>query len=245
MNPVDSRFLFLYIMNYNIAIIVAGGVGSRIKSDIPKQFLNLKDRPVLMHTVKAFEDTADKIVLILHPEMKNYWIDLCDQYGFDVSHEVVEGGDSRFKSVKNGLLFIENNYPQYTSHETAIAVHDGARPLISTSLIRQSYELCHRGHANALATQSINSIRIGSSDDSQSYDRSKIWQMQTPQTFPADRFIQSYLAFDNDLNFTDDCSVWERYGQKIKLIEGSHRNIKITYPEDLAFAEVISDNLSA
>lgn len=227
---------------HKIAIIVAGGKGSRLKSDLPKQFHLLKGLPILMHTISAFQSSSDKIIVALESTMHDYWHSLCNQYKFSVPHDVITGGKARFYTVKNALQYIDSYYTKRIDSTTAIAIHDGARPLISTHLIDLSFQKGNEGHANALAIKSNNSIRIGSVKISKSIDRDTVWQMQTPQTFPAIDIIKAYSHFSTDQNFTDDCSVWERTGQSLMLIESESSNIKITESQDIAFAEILLES---
>lgn len=229
---------------HKIAVIVAGGKGSRLKSDLPKQFHLLAGMPILMHTISAFQNSTDKIIVVLESSMHNYWHSLCQDHNFFIEHEIVPGGKTRFHSVKNALEFISSNYSKWIDGKTAIAIHDGARPLISRHLIDLTFQKGNEGLANALAVKSSNSIRIGTNQLSKSIDRDTVWLMQTPQTFPAIKIIEAYSMFNTDLNFTDDCSVWEKTGQSLTLIESEPSNIKITINQDIAFAEFLLKNIS-
>lgn len=230
-------------MTYNIAIIAAGGKGSRIGSNLPKQYQLLDGRPILMLTLKAFEGIADKIILVIHPDMANLWRELCDKYQFSIAHEVVFGGETRFESVKNGVLYIEKEYPDLTTKNTAIAVHDAARPLISKDLIHRSFRLCHQGFGNVLGVKSTNSVRIGTEKSSEAMSRNNVWLIQTPQTFPADLMIRAFAQEEQD-SFTDEASVVEKLGYNILILESDPTNIKITYPEDFAIAQAYIQQLS-
>jgi len=220
--------------NKNYAIIVAGGSGSRMQSDVPKQFLLLKGKPVLMHTIAAFDNSAVKpqIILVLHPDFHAYWEQLCAAHNFNIPHELVNGGETRFYSVKNGLDIIPDNV------EAIIAIQDAVRPLTGEQIINESYKYAAE-HGNAItAVKSRDSVRQLKNDSSESLLRYEIYLVQTPQTFQLSQIKKAYLQPYN-AKFTDDASLVEETGEKIHLIEGSYRNIKITFPEDLAIAEVL------
>jgi 2-C-methyl-D-erythritol 4-phosphate cytidylyltransferase len=228
-------------MSHNITIIAAGGRGTRMGSDLPKQYQLLNGKPVLMHTREAFAGITEKIIVVTDPKMTSYWTELCQTYNFTVEHVVVPGGKTRFASVKNGLAYIRESYPKDYLKETAIAVHDGARPLISHNLIRQSFEMCHQGLGNVLGVRSINSVRLGTESSSEATDREQVWLIQTPQTFPANVLLEAFTQ-DEHVYFTDEASVVEKLGYNIHIIESSPINIKITYPEDLVIAHAYTKN---
>lgn len=221
----------------NIVIIVAGGRGSRMQSDIPKQYLLLTGKPVLMHTIEAFAPIATQIIVVLHSEMEKYWTALCRSHEFTIPHDIVFGGTTRFQSVKNGLNYLKKTYSEMLLLDTVVAVHDGARPLTDQVLIEKSFEMAHQGKANILAVPSSNSIRHGTIDGSKAIQRDKIWLIQTPQTFPLQLLINAYEQNEQP-DFTDDASVAEKMGNPIYLIESNHRNIKITFPEDIEIAQI-------
>lgn len=211
------------------AIIVAGGSGTRMKSDLPKQFLELLGKPILMHTIEAFHFDDIKIILVLPKTQIEFWKELVIQHQFSVPHEIVEGGEARFHSVKNGLESIK-------SSTGLVAIHDGVRPLIKQAIISESYTAADR-HGNAIVSIGLkDSIRSVSDSENRQEDRSKFRLIQTPQTFQL-QLIKS--AFEQPFNpiFTDDASVLEMAGHKINLIDGDYQNIKITTPEDLTVAQ--------
>lgn len=219
------------------AIIVAGGSGTRFGSNIPKQFLPLCGRPVLMHTIERFLLCPDTEVVVVLPELQqDYWRELCHQYEFSAPHSVVSGGDSRFQSVKNALLSL-------TLTETDIvAVHDGVRPLVSTSLILNTYKTAEQCGAAIPATAVTDSVRqIGADGQSVALERASLRAVQTPQTFKAMELLRAYdVPFEPF--FTDDASVYEHAGGKVTLVEGETTNIKITHPIDITIAEHIINN---
>ena len=215
------------------AIIVAGGSGSRMRSAVPKQFLLLNGLPVLMHTINAFYKCQLKphIIIVLPSDSHEYWNDLCKTHSFNIPYQLVDGGETRFHSVKNGLALIEDE-------QAIVAVHDAVRPLITCDIVDESFE-CAEKYGNAItAIKSRDSVRQIKDNRSVSLVRDEIYLIQTPQTFQA---AQLKLAYQQPYQprFTDDASVVEQTGVNINLIGGSYQNIKITYPEDIAIAEFL------
>lgn len=225
-------------MRENYVIIVAGGSGSRMNSNLPKQFLLLAGKPVLMHTIERFSGAASKpkIVIVLNESLLDYWKMLVEEYHFEIPHLVAQGGKSRFQSVKNGLDKIFQLEAD-NLEEVGIAIHDGARPLVSPTLIDDCFAALNKHQATVVAVQSTNSVRIGSASESKSVERENVWMIQTPQTFSAqilkEAFLQPELA-----SFTDDASVVEKLGYPIHIIPGDHKNIKITFEDDLKIAQL-------
>jgi 2-C-methyl-D-erythritol 4-phosphate cytidylyltransferase len=215
------------------AIIVAGGSGSRMQSAVPKQFLLLNGLPVLMHTIRAFEQSrvTPDIILVLPINYHSYWQELCNVHGFNTPHFLVAGGETRFHSVKNGL-------DQIPDVDALIAVHDAVRPLTSQHIIETSYQHAKK-HGNAVtAVKSRDSVRQIINGSSVSLLRDQIYLIQTPQTFDAALLKKAYEQPYSE-KFTDDASVVEQFGTEIQLTEGDHQNIKITFPEDIAIAELL------
>jgi 2-C-methyl-D-erythritol 4-phosphate cytidylyltransferase len=215
------------------AIIVAGGTGTRMQAAVPKQFLLLAGKPVLMHTIEAFHSSAANpvIILVLPGDYHTYWKGLCVEHHCKVPHQLIIGGETRFHSVKNGLDLI-------TETDAVIAVHDAVRPLISRTIIEDTYQYAAE-HGNAVtAVKSRDSVRLMEADVSRSLVRDQVYLVQTPQTFQSAQIKKAYEQV-YDPKFTDDASVVEETGVKINLFEGSHENIKITFPEDIAIAEAI------
>lgn len=217
----------------NYAIIVAGGSGSRMASVVPKQFLSVNGLPVLMHTVLAFynSNTKPEIILVLPANYHDYWEQLCQTHNFNLPHQLVSGGQTRFHSVKNGLDLIDDE-------NAVIAVQDAVRCLTSTQIIDNAYQHAAQ-HGNAVvAVKSRDSIRQLKGDTSTALTRDEIYLVQTPQTFQSAQLKKAYQQAFTE-KFTDDASVVEATGIKIDLIDGDYRNIKITFPEDIAIAELI------
>lgn len=224
-------------MQHKLVIIAAGGTGSRLNANLPKQYMLLANKPVLMHTIEAFNGIADKIVVAIHPEMEVYWKELCLEFNFTIEHELIHGGSTRFQSVKHAIQYVKEQMPTTNFTHSCIAVHDAARPLVERKLIIESFRQAALGINNTLAVKSTNSIRIGNQQLSNSVDRETVWQIQTPQTFPASVLYEAYKQEEDKL-FTDDCSVVEKLGQSIQLIESTNKNIKLTFAEDFDIANI-------
>jgi 2-C-methyl-D-erythritol 4-phosphate cytidylyltransferase len=216
------------------AIIVAGGSGSRMMTAVPKQFLLLDGIPVLMHTIRAFHQSKShpQIILVLPPDFHPYWKQLCIEYNFNISHQLVSGGETRFHSVKNGLELIPSDT------DAIIAVHDAVRPLTSIQIIDHSFSHAAEYGNAVTAVKSRDSVRQIKNNQSVCLVRDEVYLVQTPQTFQSAQLKKAYKQ-PYDPKFTDDASVVEETGTAIKLIEGNYRNIKITFPEDIAIAELL------
>lgn len=214
------------------ALIVAGGKGTRIKSKLPKQFLELHGLPILMHTINAFFRYSENIavILVLPEDDFETWASLCKKHNFTKPVLLQAGGDTRFQSVKNGLAKIEG--------DGLVAIHDGVRPLVSEDIIGASFRLAAVHQSAVAAVRLKESIRMTDQDNTKAMDRSRFRLIQTPQTFQVDLIRKAYQVKD-DPGFTDDASVAERAGHTISLFEGSYENIKITTPEDLIIAEAL------
>ena len=216
------------------AIIVAGGSGSRMQSVVPKQFLLLAGMPVLMHTLKAFKQSSFSpiLILVLPADYHDYWKQLCADHRFDLPHQLVSGGETRFHSVKNGLDLI------HEETGAVVAVHDAVRPLTDIEIIDNAYAYAAQNGNAVVAVKSRDSVRQVKDNQSISLLRDEIYLVQTPQTFQIDLLKKAYLQPFNPA-FTDDASVVEKTGVGIKITEGNYRNIKITFPEDIAIAELL------
>ncbi len=226
------------------ALIVAGGSGTRMQADIPKQFLLLAGKPVLMHTIIQFEKYSEEnlaIILVLPQEQISFWEELCKKHQFSTPHKIIAGGKSRYQSVKNGLnsIKIEEN-PDDAENNTIVAIHDGVRPLVSVSVIAQSFEMA-KNKGNAVVCVPLkDSIRQVNTvnNTSQAVNRADFRLIQTPQTFQLNQIKKAYLLPETP-ELTDDSSIAEKAGFEIHLLEGNYQNIKITTPEDLVFAETL------
>ncbi|MDJ1485393.1 2-C-methyl-D-erythritol 4-phosphate cytidylyltransferase [Cytophagaceae bacterium DM2B3-1] len=216
-------------------IIVAGGSGSRMRSDIPKQFLEVRGLPILMHTIRRFYEYSQhiQIVLVLPVEQLETWENLREKYAFTIDVKVVIGGKTRFQSVRNGLQVIDNL-------ESMVAIHDGVRPFVPIEVIQRSFQVAKEKGSAVAAVSLKDSIRQVLSDGTtQSVNRADFRLIQTPQTFQTSLIKKAFEVPESEL-FTDDASVAEAAGHKISLIEGDYRNIKITTPEDLEWAQCVS-----
>jgi len=213
-------------------IIVAGGSGSRMKSDLPKQFINLAGKPILMHSILAFVnfDSEIEIILVLPENQIETWNLLCEKHNFTIPHQIVTGGATRVESVRNGLNVLD--------HNGLIAIHDGVRPLVSSSTIARCFECAEKYNGAIPVMDVVDSLRITTEDGSQAVDRTKYKLVQTPQVFKA-KVIQIAYKFAYGKEFTDDASVTDHCAILVKLVEGNRENIKITTPIDLLIAESI------
>ncbi len=215
-------------------IIVAGGKGLRMGSDIPKQFLPIGGKPVLMRTLERFRayDDALQIILVLPEAQQAYWRELCGQYHFDVEYQLANGGQTRFHSVQNGLALVPDDA------EGVVGVHDGVRPFPSIEVIRNCYETARTKKAVIPVIPVVETVRHLEGDKSVTVPRGDYRLVQTPQTFDIQLLKAANRQPYND-GFTDDASVVESYGFEITLVEGNRENIKITTPYDLKIAEVL------
>lgn len=213
------------------AIIVAGGSGTRMKMDIPKQFIELDGIPILMRTIIAFTQVVPKptIIVVLPENQIETWKLLCLKYHFDEEHAVVVGGETRFHSVSNGLKAIK------CEQDSLVAIHDGVRPLIRPSIIEASFGAAQL-HGSAIPViKPVESVRVADAESSKAFPRDRVMLVQTPQTFKTNLVKSAYLQEYNP-SFTDDASVVESAGVSIFTIEGDKRNIKITTPLDCELA---------
>lgn len=225
-----------------IAIIAAGGQGKRIESrlwrdegKIPKQFLMLKDKPILAHTIDKFErcELIDEIILVVPEDYSNYCSQtIVDKYGFNKVRKVIPGGKERQDSVWSGLKACPNN-------TSIVVIHDGVRPLIPIDKISESIKICQEKNAVVLAVPVKETVkRVEHDSIITTLDRSKLWLTQTPQTFEFKLILDAYeKAKENSFTGTDDSVLVERLGYEVTILEGSYKNIKITTAEDLTIAE--------
>lgn len=217
--------------NAEYTILVAGGTGSRMQNPVPKQFMLLGGQPVLMRTIRQFlaYNPRMPLMVVLPADQIKAWQQLCRQYTFTLPHQVVAGGATRFSSVKNGLAAI-------TAGAGVVAVHDGVRPLVPLTVIREAFAVA-AAQGNAVAAVALKeSIRQLIAAGSQALDRNQYRLVQTPQCFALALLRRAYEQPEEPL-FTDDAAVVERLGEPIYLTAGAYENIKITTPEDLIWAE--------
>ncbi len=222
-------------------IIVAGGKGLRMGGEIPKQFLPIGGRPILMRTLERFREysTTLQIILVLPKDQQDYWLQLCKEYDFKVDYQMTDGGDTRFHSVQHGLALIPDDA------EGVVGVHDGVRPFPSIEVIRNCYETARVKQAVIPVIPVVETLRvidpIGTIETivpTHTVPRNDYRLVQTPQTFDIQLLKAANRQPYND-NFTDDASVVEAFGQEITLVEGNRENIKITTPYDMIVAEAL------
>lgn len=211
------------------ALIVAGGKGLRMGGDVPKQFLPIDGKPILMHTIEAFRKALDniEIVLVLPADQHDFWRELCKKHRFLSPELVARGGETRFHSVKNGLALLPDN------EEAIVGVHDGVRPFVSKETIERCFAEAAKGKAVVPVVPVVETIRqILPDGKSVTRPRNEYRLVQTPQTFPLALLKEAYQQPFSE-SFTDDASVVEAFGKEIVMVEGNRKNIKITTPSDL------------
>ncbi len=217
------------------AIIVAGGKGLRMGSDTPKQFLPVGGTPVLMRTIRRFKEYSGdvSVILVLPHSQQEHWRALCCKHGFDVEHTVVDGGDTRFMSSKNGIAAIPHDA------EGVVAIHDGVRPFVSTDVIARCYEAARKYGAAIPVTPVTDTLRlVADTATPHNVRRADYRAVQTPQAFDIALARKAFDTADSDL-FTDDASVAEAAEFSVTMVDGNRENIKITTPFDLLVAETI------
>jgi 2-C-methyl-D-erythritol 4-phosphate cytidylyltransferase len=215
----------------NTIIITAGGFGKRMGSALPKQFLCINGKAILMHTIEAFfnYNSQDQILVTLPADWHSHWISLCNELGFSIPHELIEGGEERFHSIQNALKHAKGN---------VIAVHDGVRPLVCITTIQRCFEMAEKQGSAVPVIPAKESVRWTKNNISKSVPRQEYVLVQTPQIFHNHILRKAYnLPFHADI--TDDASLVEKAGFRIVLVEGNEENLKITHPMDLKLAEIL------
>ena len=213
-------------------IIVAGGKGLRMGTDLPKQFLEINGLPILMHTIRQFRAYSDdlQIILVLPKNQQDFWMELCEKHHFNEPLQIADGGETRFHSVKNGLSLIPDDA------DGIVGVHDGVRPFVSIEVIRRCYAEAKIHEAVVPVIPIVETIWYAEKDSNPTtVDRNLYHLGQTPQTFSIQLLKKAFLQDYRD-SFTDDASVVKEMGMPITLIEGNPENIKITTPNDLKTA---------
>ncbi len=214
------------------AVIVAGGKGLRMGSELPKQFLCIGGKPILMHTLESFHrfDEAMQLILVLPRDHQPLWQTLCEEHAFSLPYRLADGGETRFHSVKNGLALITG--------EGVVAIHDGVRPFVSSEALHRCFTTAATHHAVLPVIPIVDTVRELTVEGSRTVDRNAYKLVQTPQVFDVTllktAYEQPFTPF-----FTDDASVVEALGRTITLVEGNRENIKITTPFDLKIAEAL------
>lgn len=223
-------------------LIVAGGKGLRMGGDLPKQFIPLEGKPVLMHTLEAFHrwDASAELILVLPEDHQSYWNMLCREIGCKAPHRIANGGETRFHSVRNGLELLSEEIKNTSegNERALIAVHDGVRPFVTAEVITACFEEAERNGAAIPVTPMIDSLRVIDRDGSHPVNRNRYVAVQTPQVFDASLLLKAY---DQEFSpfFTDDASVVEAMGDPICLVVGNRENIKLTTPFDLLVAKAL------
>lgn len=219
-------------------IIVAGGKGLRMGSDVPKQFLEVGGLPILMHTINRFATYDDKmqIILVLPHKQQDYWRELCEKYDFRVPHTIVDGGDTRFQSSKNGVMAIPADVT-----DGVVGIHDGVRPFVSAEVIERCFETAREEYAAIPVVPVVDTIRyIDKHGGGKNVMRDDYRIVQTPQVFDLSLMRQAFNQPYRE-SFTDDASVVEALGCSVQMVEGNRENIKITSPFDLKLAQILSE----
>lgn len=214
-------------------IIVAGGKGLRMGTEVPKQFLPLAGKPILMRTIERFHAYNERLdmIVVLPKEQQAYWQELCQKYHFGIAHRVADGGGTRFESSQNGLALVPDG------EEGVVAFHDGVRPLVPISVIDDCYETARDAFAAIPVIPVTDSLRrIDGENRSRAVYRPDYRAVQTPQAFDISLAKQAFRQPYSDV-FTDDATVVENLGCQVTLVEGSRENIKITTPVDMLVAE--------
>ena len=214
------------------AIILAGGIGTRMKTDLPKQFLLLRGKPIIFHTIEKFYNYNNQIsiVIVLPKTSMDYWFNLCLKYKFSIPHQTAEGGSERFYSVQNGLLLVDEN--------SLVAIHDAVRSGVGLDTIKRCFKMT-REKGNAIPIIPItDSLRRVDANSTTAVDRKNMYAVQTPQCFASELIKKAYKQ-NFSASFTDDASVLEKTGASLNFVQGNRENIKVTFPDDLTYIDAI------
>ena len=213
-----------------VAIVVAGGVGSRMNSDIPKQFVEVLGKPIIAYTINSLSNCPeiDEIIVAAHPDYIVYMKDVVDEFKYNKVSKIVCGGKSRQESVYNGLLETDDT-------ADIVAIHDGARPLIDSDTVCKCIEQARKEGCSAAGVKMKDTIKLVDTEGFIEYtaDREKLWQVQTPQVFKRDIIMSLHKDAIGNNEATDDCFLAEKAGYRVKMVEGKYENIKITTPQDI------------
>ena len=217
--------------------IVAGGTGSRMGASLPKQFLEISEKPVLIHTISCFADKVDMICVACHKDYVDYTKNLINKY-FDKPIEVIEGGTDRMESVK---VVVNHFLAAGATGDDIILTHDGVRPFVPGIVIEESIENARKGHFSTVAVGATDTVCLSADgrEIDRVLDRRQIFNIQTPQTFTIGKLAKMLENCPDTAEFTDLCGLALSMGCKVRIINGSPKNIKITVPADLGFAETI------
>ncbi|MGE9515921.1 MAG: IspD/TarI family cytidylyltransferase [Solitalea-like symbiont of Acarus siro] len=218
------------------AIIVAGGKGLRLGSDIPKQFMLLNNKPILLYSIEAFSYSIYKpdLIIALSKEYQPYWLDLCKAHNITVRHSIINAGNNRSDTVRNAINYINNEH-------SIVAIHDGARPLINTSLIDKLYKTANETGTAVPVVDLVDAIAIKTKTKAHNIAKKDFWLVQTPQCFVGKDIKAAYNRC-RDAIYDDDASLMEANGLSITRIKGERNNIKITYPNDIVIAKSLLES---
>lgn len=225
------------------AVILAGGSGTRMGTEVPKQFLNICSRPVIIRSADAFLDSGlcDHVIITVPAEFTDYTRSLIKQYRPDDNTDVIAGGKNRNSSLLNALEFIKQNKPY--DGDTVVLTHDAVRPFINKKIIEDNIKAVREFGGCNTVVKCVDTVLV--SDDgkfiSSVPERKKLYNAQTPQSFNFKELLNIYekMTDDEKENMTDACSVFLKYGKKVALVDGAQNNIKITYKNDIGRAEQI------
>lgn len=212
-------------------IITAGGIGKRMKSSLPKQFLLVNEKPILMHTIEQFYhyDPKFELILTLPEDWHHFWEELMAEHDFQIPHRVVSGGEQRYHSVKNALNYCQGDY---------IFVHDGVRPVVDNDLIARCVQKLRKSDAVIPVVPVFESLRKNVDGHTVAVDRTEYIIVQTPQCFKREAILKGYEK-DFHPGVTDDATIVEEAGYLITTVQGNKNNIKITHQADLKIAELL------
>jgi 2-C-methyl-D-erythritol 4-phosphate cytidylyltransferase len=211
-------------------VIVAGGIGKRMNSPLPKQFIEINEKPIIFHTIEKFLafDLSTQFIISLHKDYISLWEELLITHNFSFKHTVVTGGEERFHSVKNALVLVPSN--------SIVGIHDAVRPYVSQQTIKNCFEGAKKHHAAIPVINVTDTIRLEENNTSKTLERVNLRAVQTPQYFYTD-LIKNCYSQDYSSKFTDDASVVEAFGSSVFLVDGNIENIKITSPVDLTIGK--------
>ena len=236
----------------NIAVVLAAGTGSRMKAGVAKQFIELAGKPLIYYALKTVEDSKiiDECILVTGEEdMQKMQQEIVGKYGFHKVTAIIPGGSERCFSVANAMRWINAIKQGSAEAKDIVFIHDGARPFLTEEILERTLQAAREYGACVAAMPSKDTVKLMDENGfaKETPDRKTVWTVQTPQTFDRKLIVEAYRKFEQDVEseakpgrgmVTDDASVVELYTDvKVKLVEGSYTNIKVTTPEDLVIAE--------
>ena len=232
----------------NIAVVLAAGTGSRMKSDVAKQFMMLADKPLICYALQTMENSSligDVFLVTGEDDMERMRVDIVVKYGFQKVRAIIPGGSERCYSVANAMSWLSSIAEEDANSGDIVLIHDGARPFVTEEILERTIAAVKEHGACVAAMPSKDTVKIV---DEEGFavttpDRKTVWAVQTPQVFQKELIVDAYRKFrnDEDKSFaTDDASIVERYSDcKVKMIEGAYTNMKVTTPEDMVIAEAL------